>query len=120
MILAHRRCGKSQSEKKYKFDTSRELLGISLVILISFPKHSKMPAAKQKLEGIINRVAKKVSLAYNIEEASLTTKINSTISKNNINKDHDLNSLMYEINKIISVTDSYCHKLQMLTLAIES
>ena len=62
-------------------------------------------------------VAKMVFLAYNIEEASLTAETNSTISNK---KDHDLDILMYEIKKKISVADSYCHKMQMLTLTPES
>ena len=73
-ILVYTRKGESQSEKKCKFDTSIELLGISQVKLKSHPKHSKMPAAKQKFEDIIDGVAKTVSFAYNIEEATLTKK----------------------------------------------
>ena len=95
------------------------MLGISPVKLKSLSKHSKLLAAKQKFENTIDRVAKMVSLAYNIRETSLTTEIKSTIS-NNINNDHDLDILMYEINKKNSETDSYRHKVQMLTLAPKS
>ena len=89
----------SKSEKKIKLDTTIELLGISPVKLKSLSKHSKMPAAKQKFENTIDRVAKMVSLAYNIKETSLTTEIKSPISNNNINNDHNLDILMYEIKK---------------------
>ena len=57
-----------------------------------------------------------VLLAYNIEEASSTTETNNIITNNNIKKDHDLDILMYDIKKEISVTDSYHHKVQMLIL----
>ena len=109
-----------KSEKKIKLDTTIELLGISPVKLKSFSKHSKLPVAKQKFENTIDRVAKMVSLAYNIKETFLTTEIKSPILNNNINNDHDLDILMYEIKNKISETDSYCHKVQMLTLAPKS
>ncbi|XP_065652547.1 uncharacterized protein LOC136079843 [Hydra vulgaris] len=110
----------SKSEKKIKLDTTIELLGISPVKLKSLSKHSKLPVAKQKFENTIDRGAKMVSLAYNIKETFLTTEIKSPILNNNINNDHDLDILMYEIKNKISETDSYCHKVQMLTLAPKS
>ena len=94
------------------------MLGILPAKLKSLSKHSKLPAAKQKFENTIHRVAKMVSLAYNIKDSSLKTEMKSPISNNNIKNDHDLDILMYEIK--ISETDSYCQKVQMLALIPKS
>ena len=96
------------------------MLGISPVKLKSLSKHSKFPAAKQKFQNTIDRVAKMVSFAHNIKETSLTTEMKSPISNNNIKNDHDLDILLYETKNKISETYSCRHKVQMLKLTPKS